>query len=244
MYHIETYVNEGLLIVANQIDIHGFLIKNPSSHLFQFFRVILADSIWHFILIPVLFNFVSYIRPFLSLVPVLLNHLCVSYIKPFLSFVQILLNHLYFSYIKHFLSFVPVLSSPFQSSFADSIWLLILIPVLFNFVLDSIWLVFSTMESPYRMRFEEPKHKTGHFKVTRPELIKVNIDLRPPQLALGYGPVNVFANRAQGQQDKVNHRSCQNFPYSVTDPAPQPSQQQSTPSSSRQGEVPELFAVR
>ena len=38
------------------------------------------------------------------------------------------------------------------------------------------------------MRFQEPKHKSGHFKVTRPELIKVNMDLRPPQLAIGYGP--------------------------------------------------------
>ncbi|KAL8914845.1 MAG: hypothetical protein Q9171_000681 [Xanthocarpia ochracea] len=104
------------------------------------------------------------------------------------------------------------------------------------------------MESPCRMRFKEPKHKTGHFNFNRPELIKANIDLRPPPLALGYGPPpsiipgNVFANRAQGQQDKGNHLSCQNFPYTVTDPAPQPPQQQSTPSSSRQGEVPELFA--
>ncbi|KAL8916219.1 MAG: hypothetical protein Q9172_006399 [Xanthocarpia lactea] len=64
------------------------------------------------------------------------------------------------------------------------------------------------MEDPYRMRFKEPKHKTGHFQVARPELIKVNIDLRPPPLALGYGPPpsiipgNVFLNRAQAQQDK------------------------------------------
>ncbi|KAL9605695.1 MAG: hypothetical protein Q9179_001115 [Wetmoreana sp. 5 TL-2023] len=64
------------------------------------------------------------------------------------------------------------------------------------------------MQSTNRFQFMEPKHKSGKFKINRPELIKVNIDLRPKAITPSYAPAsspnfgNILANLGQRAQQK------------------------------------------